>query len=91
MGLLMNLLTLPVSGPIRGLIWIARKVAEQADRELYDEETVRGRLSELELRYELGEMSEDERQAEEDDLLERLRVIRERRQAEREEELRIKG
>ena len=53
----MKLLTLPITGPIRGVVWIAEKVAEQAERELYDEEAVRGQLMELELRYDLGEIS----------------------------------
>jgi hypothetical protein len=84
MSFLTNLLTLPVMGPIKGVIWIAEKVAEQADKELYDAEAVRGKLMELELRYDLGEISEEEYLAAEETLLERLRVIRERQAAERE-------
>jgi hypothetical protein len=80
----MKLLTLPVAGPIQGVIWIAEKVAEQADRVLYDEEAVRGQLMELELRYDLGEISEEEYLAAEEALLARLKVIRERQAAERE-------
>ena len=48
MGFLTDLLTLPVLGPIKGVMWIARQVAEQAERELYDEDTVWGQLQELE-------------------------------------------
>jgi len=81
MGFLMKLLTLPITGPIRGVVWIAEKVAEQAERELYDEEAVRGQLMELELRYDLGEISEQEYLAAEEALLERLRVIRERQRS----------
>jgi hypothetical protein len=77
----MKLLTLPVAGPIQGVIWIAEKVAEQADRVLYDEEAVRGQLMELELRYDLGEISEEEYLAAEEALLARLKVIRERQAA----------
>jgi hypothetical protein len=84
MGFLTGLLTLPVMGPIKGVIWVAEKVAEQADKELYDEDKVRGQLMELELRYDLGEISEEEYLAAEETLLERLRVIRERQAAERE-------
>ncbi|MBU0703244.1 MAG: gas vesicle protein GvpG [Chloroflexi bacterium] len=84
MGLLTKLLTLPVMGPIKGIVWIAEKVAEQADKELYDEDKVRGQFMELELRYDLGEISEEEYLAAEEALLERLRVIRERQAAERE-------
>lgn len=85
MGFLTGLLTLPVMGPIKGVIWIAEKVAEQAEKELYDEEAVRGQLMELELRYDLGEISEEEYLATEEALLAWLKVIRERQAAEREE------
>lgn len=76
MGLLTTLLTLPVSGPIQGVLWIAGKLTEQAEQELYDPDTVRRALVELELRYDLGEISEDEFLDAEDALLERLSVIR---------------
>lgn len=79
MGFLTDLLTLPVLGPIKGVVWIARQVAEQAERELYDEGAVRGQLHELELRYDLGEISEEEYLAAEEQLLARLRAARERK------------
>ncbi len=81
MGFLIDLLTLPVMGPIKGVVWIAEKVAEQAEKELYDEDAVRGQLMELELRYDLGEISEEEYLAAEEALLARLKVIRERQVA----------
>lgn len=83
MGLLAKLLTLPVLGPIAGVRWIAQAVAEQAERELYDEDAVRGRLQELELRYQLGEIDERDYLTAEDELLARLNTIRERRAAQR--------
>lgn len=79
MGFLTDLLTLPVLGPLKAAAWIARTVAEQAERELYDEDAVRGQLQELELRYDLGEISEEEHLAAEERLLARLRAIRERK------------
>ena len=76
MGLL-NWLTLPAIGPIRGVAWIAQKAVDEAEREIYDEETIRGRLQELEMRYDLGEISEEEYLEGEDALLARLRDARE--------------
>lgn len=84
MGFLIDLLTFPVMGPIKGVIWIAEKVTEQAEKELYDEDAVRGQLMEFELRYDLGEISEQEYLEAEEVLLERLRIIRERQAAKRE-------
>ena len=77
MSILLDLLALPVIGPIKGIAWIAEKVAEQADRETYNEDGVRGQLMELELRLDLGEISEEEYMAAEEELLAQLRVIRE--------------
>ncbi len=76
MGFLLDLLAWPVTMPIKGTVWIANKVAEQAEKELYSEDAVRGKLLELELRYDLGEIDEDEYVAAEEALLERLRTIR---------------
>jgi hypothetical protein len=45
---------------------------------------VRGQLMEMELRLDLGEISEEEYLEVEEVLLERLRIIRERQAAERE-------
>ena len=79
MGLLTNLLTAPVLGPIRFVTWIAQNVLDQAERELYDEDTLRGKLTELELQYEIGEITEEQYAAAEEALLERLRVSAERK------------
>lgn len=81
MGILTNLLMLPVSGPLRGAVWIAQKLAEQAEHELYDEGAIRGQLQELEMRFDIGEMSEEEYIAAEESLLARMREIREYRAA----------
>ncbi len=85
MGWLTDLLTFPLMGPINGVVWIAKKIAEQADKELYSEEAVRGKLLELELHYDLGEISEEEYLEAEGALLIQLRAARERQEAEQEE------
>ena len=77
MGLLMNVLTLPVAGPFRGAMWILKTLVERAEDEMYDEGAVRAQLMELELRYDLEEISEEEYLAAEEILLAQLGVIRE--------------
>ncbi len=77
MGILTKLLLLPVTGPIDGTLWIADKLMEKAEGEIYDEGKVRAQLMELELHLDLGEISEEEYMAAEEFLLERLREIRE--------------
>lgn len=76
MGLFTGLLLLPLA-PLRGTIWIAERLAEYAERELGDEATVRRLLVEADLAREAGELSEAEYEAVEDELLERLELLRE--------------
>jgi Gas vesicle protein G len=68
MGLLTGLLTLPLA-PVRGTVWLAERVLEQAEREAGDEAAVRRRLLELEMRHDLGEIDDAEYAREEDELL----------------------
>lgn len=79
--MLLKLLALPVTGPIEGMLWLANKIDEQAEQEFYNEPAIRGKLMELELRYDMGEISEEEFMAVEEELLARLKIIRERRAA----------
>jgi hypothetical protein len=75
MGLITGLLTLPLA-PVRGTIWLAERIQEQAENELYDESAIRASLDELEqVRYS-GELSDEEIDAAENELLERLMEIR---------------
>jgi hypothetical protein len=81
MGLLTGLLTLPLA-PVRGTVWIAEQLALQAERELGDETAIRRRLAEAEREFELGALSLEEYEALEDDLLERLELLRDQKRQE---------
>lgn len=74
MGLLTGLLTLPLA-PVRGTMWVAERLVEQAELELDDERNVRLALAEAERQYELGELSEEELERIEDELLDRLQEV----------------
>ena len=76
MGLITGLLTLPLA-PIRGTIWIAEQVAEQAEAELNDDSTIRAQLMEIQAAREAGEIGEDEAAEAEDILIARLIAARE--------------
>jgi hypothetical protein len=78
MGPLGSLLTVPVTGPLRGLLWLAEQLRDQAERELFDPDRIRQQLTELELQLDLGRISEEEYEAAEAALLEQLRHLRER-------------
>ena len=78
MGLIRSLLTAPVTGPLKGVVWLAEKLQERAEGEIYNEGAVRGRLMELELMLDAGQITEDEYQEAEDALVALLAEIRER-------------
>jgi hypothetical protein len=63
---------------IGGLRFVLDKVAAVADAELNDETALREQLLAAQMRVELGEMSQDEFEALEADVLDRLREIRDR-------------
>ena len=75
MGLITGLLTLPLA-PVRGTVWLAERIQEQAEEELYDESAIRRSLIELEEARDSGALSDEEIDAAENELLERLMEIR---------------
>ncbi len=72
MGILSRLLTLPVSGPIAGALWVAGQVRDAAEAELTDPAAIRRRLAALEAALEAGEIDEESFEAEEAVLIARL-------------------
>jgi hypothetical protein len=74
-GLITGLLTLPLA-PVRGTAWLAERIQEQAEQELYDESVIRARLMEIEAAREAGDIGEEEATRAEDALLERLIATR---------------
>ena len=77
MGILGNILGAPLLGPLQGLLWLARTVAEQAKAELYDADKIRGQLADLELALDLKQIGPAEYEEREEALLRRLREARE--------------
>ena len=78
MGLLSDVLLLPVTGPIRGLRFIAAQIKEQVDAELDPRrraEQVQAELMRLSVQRDLGQISEDEYAAREAALLAQLNAL----------------
>jgi phage shock protein A len=71
MGLFTGLLTLPLA-PVRGTIWVAEQLANEAERQLQEARSPRRRLIEAERRLELGFLSLEEYEAIEEDVLDAL-------------------
>ena len=76
MGLLRTLLTLPVSAPVGGALWIAARIHESAQQEMTDPAAIRRALGELERELEAGRIDEPTFEAAELILLTRLREAR---------------
>jgi uncharacterized membrane protein len=74
--MLFKLLAAPVTLPVSGLRFILQQLQEMAERELLDEDRIRDALLLLQLRWEEGEISEDEYTAAEAALIARWRAAR---------------
>lgn len=85
MGLFTGLLTLPLA-PVRGVAWVVEQVVDEADRQLYDEASIRRELVQLEIDADDGKLDPEEREELEEALLARL-AVSQARQAPVEEEL----
>ncbi|MFK0097898.1 MULTISPECIES: gas vesicle protein GvpG [unclassified Streptomyces] len=75
MGLITGLLTLPVA-PIRGVVWVAEKLHDTAERELHDPQVLRAQLAVLNQELEAGDITIEEFEREEERLLDRLHAVR---------------
>ena len=76
MGLLSNILFFPVTGPVNGIRWTLRKVAQVVDEELTDDTPIKQELMELQMALELGDITDDEYLAREAEVMQRLRDVR---------------
>ncbi|MER6346802.1 gas vesicle protein GvpG [Streptomyces sp. NPDC001595] len=71
MGLIGEVLMLPFA-PVRGSAWAIRQVLSEAERIYYDPATIRAELGRLEQELEAREITEEEFDRREDELLDRL-------------------
>jgi len=71
MGLFTGLLLLPLA-PVRGTVWLAEQLRQEAERQLDPGERLRLELEALRVSYELGELTADELTMAEDELLTRF-------------------
>lgn len=62
--------------PLRAVVWVAKKINEVAEQEVSDEGRIKEKLMELQLRFEMDEISEEEYDIQEKELLEQLDALR---------------
>ncbi len=71
--------------PVRGFFGIFKKIHEMVEHELSDEDHIRERLMDLQLRFELNEIGEEEYNQKEKELLTRLDAARGANEEDKEE------
>ncbi len=67
--MILRLLTLPITGPLEGVAWIGEQILERASAELDDKENLHKRLLALQLAFDMGDISEEEFEIQEEELL----------------------
>ncbi|WP_225845758.1 gas vesicle protein GvpG [Streptomyces sp. HPF1205] len=71
MGLFTGLLTLPLA-PVRGVVWVAERIQDEALRQTEDPTAIRRRLAEVDRAREAGEIPPEEAAREEEYLVGKL-------------------
>ncbi|MFM7370842.1 MAG: gas vesicle protein GvpG [Sphaerospermopsis kisseleviana] len=76
-----------MTGPIGGVVWIAEKIQERTNTEFDAQENLHKRLLSLQLAFDLGELGEEEFEAQEEEILLKIQALEEEanRDAEAEE------
>ncbi|WP_199245282.1 gas vesicle protein GvpG [[Phormidium] sp. ETS-05] len=67
--MILRLLTLPLTGPIEGIAWIGEQILERAEAELDSKENLHKKLLALQLAFDLGDISEEDFEQQEEELL----------------------
>jgi hypothetical protein len=76
MSLLGTIVTTPLTGPLKGVLWLVKTLAEHAEQELYDADNIRKDLLRLEQQFDLGKITLEEFESAEAELLQRLNEAR---------------
>ncbi|RKS73545.1 gas vesicle protein GvpG [Actinomadura pelletieri DSM 43383] len=78
MGFFTGLVTLPLA-PVRGVVWLAETLTEQAEAQLYDPGRIAAEMQAIADQAAAGEITEEEAAAREEELIGRLNEGRARR------------
>ncbi|PKV81848.1 gas vesicle protein GvpG [Nocardia fluminea] len=74
MGLITSLLGLPLA-PVRGVIWLSEVIQDQVEQQLRDPAVLSGELEEIDRAAEDGRLTEEERTAAQQAVLDRMTGI----------------
>lgn len=73
--MLLDILTFPLLGPIKGVAWIGEQILERADFQQNDRESLEKQLLALQLSFDLGDISEEDFETQEEEILLALKAL----------------
>lgn len=75
--MLIKILLSPIMGPLEGITWIGEQLLERANGELDEQENLHKRLLALQLAFDIGEISEEDFEIQEEELLLQIQAMEE--------------
>ncbi|MDI6851965.1 MAG: gas vesicle protein GvpG [bacterium] len=72
----------PLFLPVKGMVWLGENLKATAEEEITDESRIQEKLLELQMKFEMDEISEEEYDRKETELMEKLEAIREYKEGE---------
>jgi hypothetical protein len=75
--MILRLLSLPIAGPLEGILWMGEQILERASGELDSKENLQKQLLALQLAFDLGDISEEDYDAQEEELLLAIEALEE--------------
>ena len=90
--MLTKLLLLPIMGPLNGLVWIGEQIQERTNTEFDAQENLHKQLLNLQLSFDIGEISEEDFEIQEEEILLKIQALEEEARLElelAEEEVRL--
>ncbi|MDB9456851.1 gas vesicle protein GvpG [Dolichospermum circinale CS-1225] len=84
--MLTQLLLLPIMGPLNGVVWIAEQIQERTNTEFDAQENLHKQLLSLQLSFDIGEISEEEFEIQEEEILLKIQALEEEARLELEAE-----
>lgn len=73
----LKILLFPVLGPLEGITWMGEQLLERASAELDDQENLHKQLLALQLAFDIGDISEEDFEIQEEELLLRIQALEE--------------
>lgn len=67
--MILRLLLAPITAPLDGILWLGEQIQERVDAELDDRDNLKKRLLTLQLAFDMGDIGEEEFEAQEEELL----------------------